>query len=188
LIDKSGYIFILPEVILLVITYLFYFPLFIFILILTIFTIFFFRDPPREIHNGIISPADGKIDYVDARRLEIFMSPLDCHITRAPVSGKITKIIYKKGTFFPAYRRGEQNERNEIYISNEGGEFKVTQIAGFFARRIVCYVREGEEVKKGQKIGIIRFGSRITVDFPEGYRITRKPGEKIKAGETIAIR
>ncbi len=154
------------------------------------FTIFFFRDPPRDIQDGVVSPADGRIDFIERQRIEIFMSPFDCHINRSPVTGKIERIIYRRGKFLPAYHRedsSESGERNEIYIRNNDGVFKVTQIAGFFARRISCYVKEGDWIEKGEKIGMIKFGSRVCVDLPEKYMITRKVGERVRAGETIAL-
>jgi phosphatidylserine decarboxylase len=116
------------------------------------------------------------------------MSPFDCHVNRSPVDGTVKKITYKKGKFLPAFKKSSLSERNEIIIHSEDGEFTVTQIAGFFARRIVCYVEEGERVRKGQRIGMIRFGSRVVLEIPENYRILRKEGEKVKAGETIAER
>ena len=185
MIEKSGIKIILIEVVIFLVLLLLS-PLALVLLLLIAFTVFFFRDPPREIEAGVVSPADGKIDFIEKRRLEIFMSPFDCHINRSPVSGKVEKIIYTRGEFFPAYKRGDSAERNEIYISNEDGTFKVTQIAGIFARRISCYVKEGEWVEKGEKIGMIRFGSRVCLDLPSGYEITRKIGERVKAGETVA--
>ena len=188
MIEKSGIKTILIELAVLLVLLLFsaFFLAFI-LLVLTAFTIFFFRDPPRKIEEGIVSPADGKIDFVGERRIEIFMSPFDCHVNSAPVSGRIQKIVYKEGRFIPAYRREDSAEKNEILIRNEKGTFKVTQIAGFFARRISCYVKEGDWVEKGEKIGMIKFGSRVCLDLPASYRITRRIGEKVKAGETVAV-
>ncbi|MBO8182781.1 MAG: phosphatidylserine decarboxylase [Archaeoglobus sp.] len=189
MIERSGLKVILIELIALFILLLLpvFFPLALFTLLLISFTVFFFRDPPRVIREGVVSPADGKIDFVEGQRLEIFMSPFDCHINRAPVSGKIEKVVYKKGKFIPAFRREDSAEKNEIFIRNEKGTFKVTQIAGFFARRISCYVKEGDWVEKGEKIGMIKFGSRVCLDLPPHFRITRKIGEKVKAGDTVAV-
>jgi phosphatidylserine decarboxylase len=186
MIERSGVRLILFESIALLLLLLFS-SLSLLILLLIAFTIFFFRDPKREIGRGIVSPADGRIDFIDKDRIEIFMGPFDCHVNRAPVSGRIEKIVYTKGKFIPAYRRGDSPEKNEILIRSEKGAFKVTQIAGFFARRISCYVREGEWIEKGEKIGMIGFGSRVRLDLPSGFKIVRKVGEKVKAGETIAI-
>ncbi|MEM4472524.1 MAG: phosphatidylserine decarboxylase [Archaeoglobaceae archaeon] len=165
-----------------------YFPLSIPIFLFSIFTAYFFRDPERKIGEGVVSPADGKIDYIDSNRIEIFMSPFDCHVNRSPVSGKVISIVFREGKLIPAYKRGKSVRMNEISIQALDGIYKVTQIAGIFARRIVCYVREGDEVKKGQKIGLIRFGSRVILELPGGYRFVKKVGEKVKAGETVAMR
>ncbi|AEA46431.1 phosphatidylserine decarboxylase [Archaeoglobus veneficus] len=158
------------------------------LLVAVTFTLLFFRDPPRRIQDGVVSPADGRVDYVGERRIEIFMGPFDCHINRSPVDGVVTKTRYIRGTFPPAYNRSGKAERNEIYISTPDGEFKVVQVAGFFARRIVCYVGKGDFVRKGQKIGIIKFGSRVILEVPDGYRFVKSVGEKVKAGETIAVK
>ncbi len=165
-----------------------YYPLSIPLILFTIFTAYFFRDPERKIGNGVVSPADGKIDYVSSSRLEIFMSPFDCHVNRAPMKGKVLKVEFHEGKIVPAYIREKNVRMNEITIQAEDGIYKVVQIAGVFARRIVCYVKEGEEVEKGQRIGMIRFGSRVVLEVPEGYIFVKKVGEKVKAGETVAIK
>ncbi len=152
------------------------------------FTLYFFREPKREIQSGIISPADGRIDYLDSRRAEIFMSPFDCHISLSPCDGIVERIEHSKGTFYPAFLRVLKNERKIIFIRNEDGLFKVELIAGFLARRIICYVKEGEKVSKGQKMGMIVFGSKVALEIPENFEFVRRKGEKIKAGETIAVR
>ncbi len=152
------------------------------------FTLLFFRDPEREIGEGVVSPADGRIDYLEGRRMEVFMSPFDCHVNRAPVGGVVRRIVFKGGSKPPAFIRSDRAMRNEIYIENEDGTFKVVQVAGLFARRIVCYVREGERVEKGQRIGMIRFGSRVILEVPEGYVFVKRRGEKVKAGETVAVK
>jgi phosphatidylserine decarboxylase len=157
--------------------------------VLTAVSAIFFRDPPRKIDGEVVSPADGKVDYISNRRLEIFMNIFDCHVNRSPVSGKVVKVVYRTGSFPPAFMRKrsvERAERNEIWIKNDDGLFKVTQIAGFLARRIVCHVKEGDFVEKGQKIGMIRFGSRVILEVPNGFEFVRVKGEKIKAGENVA--
>ncbi len=157
----------------------------------TLISALFFRDPPRIIGEGVVSPADGKVDYVSGRRLEIFMNIFDCHVNRSPVSGKVVRVTYTPGKFPPAFMRNRSvktAERNEIWIDSGEGLFKVTQIAGFLARRIVCHVREGDHVVKGQKLGMIRFGSRVVLEVPEGYEFVKGVGDRLKAGETVAVR
>jgi phosphatidylserine decarboxylase len=188
LIEKSGWKIVTFEVFLIALAYTFFSTFLFPLMIILAFTLFFFRDPPRRIEEGVVSPADGEVDFVSGRKIEIFMSPLDCHVNRSPVDGIITKIVYQSGANFPAYKRRTNAERNEIYINNEDGEFKVTQIAGLFARRIVCYVKEGERVTRGQKIGMIRFGSRVILEVPVNFKFIKKMGERVKAGETIAVR
>lgn len=163
-------------------------PIALILLIFALFTAYFFRDPERKIEEGVISPADGRIDYIEKRRLEIFMSPFDCHVNRSPVSGSVLKTEFKDGKVLPAFRRIKDPRMNEILIKTDDGIFKVVQIAGIFARRIVCYVKEGEKLNKGDRIGIIRFGSRVVLEVPEGYRFVRTIGEKVKAGETVAVK
>ncbi len=152
-----------------------------------VFVAVFFRDPEREIGDGVVSPADGKIDFVSGNRLEIFMRPFDCHVNRAPVGGVVESVKFFPGKKPPAFIRAGDVCRNEIVISNPDGRFKVTQIAGIFARRIVCYVKEGDIVEKGDRIGMIRFGSRVVLEVPEGFTFVRKVGETVKAGETVAV-
>ncbi|MCX8172301.1 MAG: phosphatidylserine decarboxylase [Archaeoglobaceae archaeon] len=163
-------------------------PIALILLFFAIFTAYFFRDPERKIEDGVIAPADGKIDYIEKNRLEIFMSPFDCHVNRAPVNGRVLKTNFIEGKVLPAFKRIKDPRRNEIIIESEDGIFKVIQIAGIFARRIVCYVKEGERLSKGDRIGIIRFGSRVVLEVPEGYRFVRRVGEKVKAGETVAMK
>jgi len=188
LIEKSGTGIILFEIALIPVTYFISSKLLVPLLIILFFTLFFFRDPVREIGEGVVSPAYGKIDFISGNRIEVFMSPFDCHVNVSPVSGKVVRINYIEGSNFPAFMRKENAERNEIYINNEDGNFKVTQIAGMFARRIVCYVGEGDEVEKGQKIGMIKFGSRAILEIPPAYDFVKKVGDKVRAGETIAVK
>ncbi|MCS7143716.1 MAG: phosphatidylserine decarboxylase [Archaeoglobaceae archaeon] len=165
-----------------------YLPIAVLLLFFAIFTAYFFRDPERKIGDGVVSPADGKIDYIANNRLEIFMSPFDCHVNRSPVSGRVLKTEFREGRVLPAFKRIKDPRMNEILIEGGDGIFKVIQIAGIFARRIVCYVKPGENLTKGERIGIIRFGSRVVLEVPEGYRFVKKVGEKVKAGETVAVK
>ncbi|MEM0088330.1 MAG: phosphatidylserine decarboxylase [Archaeoglobaceae archaeon] len=188
MIEKSALKLLIALVALSALAVTLYYPISIPLILFTIFTAYFFRDPERKIGHGIISPADGKIDYVSHNRLEIFMSPFDCHVNRSPTKGRVLKVEFCEGKVVPAYKREKNVRMNEITIKAEDGIYKVVQIAGIFARRIVCYVKEGDEVEKGQRIGLIRFGSRVVLEIPNGYRFVKSVGEKVKAGETVAVR
>ena len=166
--------------------------------------IYFFRDPDRvtPIEDGlIISPADGVIQMVgDAapppeldmggvpmRRVSIFMNVFDCHVNRIPIDGEIVKNSYRPGKFLNASldKASEDNERRSLVIRTEKGVKVVfVQIAGLVARRIVCWVDEGQSLRAGERYGMIRFGSRIDVYLPKGTRLTAIPGQRAVAGET----
>jgi phosphatidylserine decarboxylase len=165
---------------------------------------YFFRDPERvtPVRDGIVvAPADGHISHVTnavpAKELElgerplprvsIFMSVFDCHVNRSPVTGRIERIVYRPGAFVNADldKASEDNERNCFLIATDGGRIGVVQIAGLVARRIVCFVRQGASVGIGERIGLIRFGSRVDVYLPEGVRPLVAEGQTAIAGETI---
>ena len=157
------------------------------------FTIFFFRDPEREIGKNIVSPADGKVikiekikdsDVGDSIKVSIFMSVFDVHVNRMPMDGKILKIERVEGKFFPAYsEESEKNEKNIILAETKIGEIKIIQIAGIFARRIVCYVKEGKNIAKGERIGMIKFGSRVDLILPKDkVRLRIRVNDKLRAG------
>ena len=188
MLERTGYRVLVLNLLLLIIFLIIFKPIAILLLISTVFTLIFFRDPPRRIGEGVVSPADGKIDYLERYRIEIFMSPFDCHVNRSPVTGRIVKVEFREGKTPPAFKRYKDVRMNEIVIENEDGKFKVIQIAGIFARRINCYVKEGDFVKKGEKIGSIVFGSRVVLEIPECYKFVRRVGESVKAGETIAVK
>ena len=173
-------------------------------LVLTIWVYYFFRDPDRvsiNDDNYLISPADGLVLQVQDtngpkelnledkkfKKVSIFMNVFDCHVNRTPCSGKITEILYKPGKFLNASldKASEDNERNYYKISNSSGEeIIVVQIAGLIARRIVCEVKEKDELNQGDRIGMIRFGSRADIYF-ENYNPLVKVNQKTIAGETI---
>jgi len=172
-----------------------------FFVILTIFIIWFFRNPERyfeEEGKMLISPADGKvikIENVDVsgtisgtfKKISIFMNVFNVHVNRAPYEGKIEGIHYHKGKFFSANldKASEDNERNEILIHTEDGRMIWTvQIAGLIARRIVCWVNPGMTIRKGERFGLICFGSRVDVYLPEDSKISVKLNDKVKAGQT----
>ena len=172
--------------------------------VLTIWCYYFFRDPERitiEDDNYLTSPADGEVLQVveisgpkelglenkKFKKISIFMNVFDCHVNRIPCSGKITEILYKPGKFFNASldKASEDNERNYYKISNSSGEdLVVVQIAGLIARRIVTETSENAELKQGDKIGMIRFGSRVDLYF-ENYNLLAKVNQKTIAGETL---
>jgi len=171
--------------------------------LITLFTIYFFRDPDRDTpveKDALLSPADGTV--LDIRHLEdssnllggpalkisIFMSVFNVHVNRIPVKGRISTIRYNPGKFFSANldKASEQNENNRIILDTEDGHRIVfVQIAGLIARRIACWVKEDDPVNAGQRFGLIRFGSRVDIYLPPESRISIRPKEKVKAGSTI---
>jgi len=160
-----------------------------FLIILIIFLVFF-RDPKRNIGKGIVAPADGVIreikEYDSKVRISTFMNIHNVHVNRTPLDGKVVSVEYKRGKFKPAYRNdAENNEQVTTILDTTIGQVKIVQIAGIIARRIVIYIKNGEDLSKGQRIGIIRFGSRVDVYLPkEKINITVKVGMKVNAGET----
>ncbi|MDD5022185.1 MAG: phosphatidylserine decarboxylase family protein [Endomicrobiaceae bacterium] len=160
----------------------------------SIFCAYFFRDPARIIPDGeksVIAPADGKVIEISKEnggsQIKIFMSVLNVHVQRAPVSGVISAVEYKPGKFLHAMSPNAcvENEQNIITIAVDGENFKVKQIAGVLARRIVCWVKLGDKVQKGDKIGMIRFGSQVDIFVPESVKIMVKPGQKTIGGKTL---
>jgi phosphatidylserine decarboxylase len=171
---------------------------------LTIWCALFFRDPPRvtPVRDGVVvAPADGRVSQIinaipprelglgerALTRVSVFMSVFDCHVNRSPVTGRIEKIVYKPGAFVNADldKASEDNERNGFVIATSGARIAVVQIAGLVARRIVCFRREGATVGAGERIGMIRFGSRVDVYLPEGVRPLVAEGQTAIAGETV---
>lgn len=166
---------------------------------------FFFRDPSRTIPSEpdiIVSAADGKVDIIDEipsldehsnaklKRVSVFLSVLDVHINRSPVTGKIIKTQYKQGEFHNAMdgKSSDLNENNLICIFYNGKKVWVRQIAGMIARRIVCYLEKGSSVERGEKIGLIRFGSRTDIYLPLEAEVIVKKGDRVRGGETIIAR
>ncbi|GAB2589137.1 hypothetical protein GCM10027168_22520 [Streptomyces capparidis] len=153
--------------------------------------LWFFRDPEREIATGrVISPADGVVQSImpwrDGRtRVAIFMSPLNVHVNRAPAAGTITSVEHVPGGFVPAFNKeSEHNERVVWHFDTELGDLEMVQIAGTVARRIVPYLDEGAKVEQGERVGLIRFGSRVDVYLPEGIAPAVEVGQATKAGVT----
>ncbi len=170
---------------------------------LTLFVLYFFRDPDREAgvqEKAVLSPADGRVlgvwtlereeTPVGTRvvKVSVFMSLFDVHVNRIPTGGRISRISYRPGAFFAANleKASEKNEQNAVTLdTHDGKQIVFVQIAGLIARRIACWVREGDEVQAGQRFGLIRFGSRVDVFLPEGSRVEVQPRQKVKAGKTI---
>ncbi len=165
------------------------------LLLLLLFMINFFRDPERDTPQGeglFVSPADGKVVTAeqggDGVRVDIFMNVFDVHVNRAPMSGEITAMEYTRGRFVNASfpEASDENERNRFEMRCEdGSRIAFTQIAGLVARRIVSYVHVGDRVRTGQRIGMIRFGSRVNCEMPAGYELHVKPGDHVTAGLTV---
>lgn len=202
---KAGYPFILGGVAALVIGLLLWHPLAWLGLIFTLFCLYFFRDPDRVLPpraNVFVAPADGLVvsvepalpppelglDAAPRMRVAIFLSVLDVHVNRAPIAGLVTKIAYHPGKFLNAAddKASDENERNAILMKLPGGqEVAVVQIAGLIARRILCDVTEGQVLTAGQRIGIIRFGSRTDLYLPEGALPLVAVGQRMIGGETV---
>jgi len=170
-------------------------------LLFLLFSLYFFRDPDRvtpQKDNIIISPADGRVlcvkDVLDnkyingnAKQISIFMSPLNVHVNRIPINGKVEYMKYYKGQFISAFndKASEKNERAEFGIMSSFGKILFTQVAGFIARRIIYEIRPGDSVIAGKRFGMIKFGSRVDVIAPLSWTPKVNNGDRVKAGETI---
>ena len=174
------------------------------LILITVWVYYFFRDPERysiNDDNFLVSPADGLITDISEKsgpeelrlentsftRVSVFMNVFDCHVNRIPTSGKIEEIFYKPGKFLNASldKASEENERNYFKVKlNNGEEIIIVQIAGLIARRIVCEVEQGQELKQGDRIGMIRFGSRVDIYF-KNKKVLAKLGQKVVAGESL---
>ncbi len=200
---KEGFLFIIPFLLLTVIL-AFFVPVYFtfFFALINLFLIFFFRNPKRVIpdhERAVVAPADGRVIHAgrwtedqflkrSVFKISIFMSVFNVHVNRIPVSGTIIDIIYKKGRFFSAnFNKASQlNERNILLLeTKDQKEILFIQIAGFIARRIVCWIKKGDSVLKGQRFGLICFGSRVDIFLPLETRIKVKVGQRVKGGETI---
>jgi phosphatidylserine decarboxylase len=185
----------------------FWSPVFWIGLILTAWCVYFFRDPRRVTpidSSLVISPADGRVAAVSIgvapkelglgeqsrRRVSIFMSVFDCHVNRSPVEGRIQKIVYTPGNFLNAEldKASEGNERNGFVIDSVNGPIGVVQVAGLVARRIVCFSKEGDALAAGERIGMIRFGSRVDLYLPASANVLVAEGQMAIAGETPVAR
>ena len=170
--------------------------------VVALFVLWFFRNPERIIpqdQNAVVSPADGRVVEVskaredqllhsEAIKIGIFMSPLDVHVNRIPFGGKILTVLHQPGKFLSAFNADAslENEKNAVLLETPAGKkILFVQIAGVLARRIVYWIREGEQVQKGQLFGMIKFGSRLDLYLPPDTRVTVRLGEKVRAGATL---
>lgn len=167
--------------------------------LLTLFFVNFFRDPDRRLpaEDGVVSPADGRVIVIQeidpaansgySLFISIFMNVFDVHVNRAPIAGSITEYQHFQGKFLPAYeeRAPFENERNEITIVNESFKIKLSQVAGLIARRIVFKRKTGDVLKRGERFGMIRFGSRVDLWLPRNFETIVKSGDKVYAGRTL---
>lgn len=170
---------------------------------LAAFFAYFFRDPERTIPGGaglVVSPADGRVMISgpsDGRwappgswkQITIFLSPLDVHMNRTPVEGRVTRVEYRRGTFLPAYKEAaNDNELNEVWIDYGGRPVVFRQVVGILARRIVCRIREGQHLDRGERVGLMKFGSRMDVFLPTDAELLVAVGQHVVGGETVLAR
>jgi phosphatidylserine decarboxylase len=178
----------IPLILTIIFILLWLLPLIIIFLIITFFFIVFFRDPEREVGEGIVAPADGKLTMIEDKhdiiRLSIVMGLGNVHVNRAPMEGEVIKIEHFPGKHvIAAGKDSDANERLVITLDTKIGHVKIVQIAGAFARRIRPYIKKGDTLLKGQRIGIIRFGSRLDLYLPKnGIKLVVKEGATVKAG------
>ena len=202
-IHNEGWVYLVSAIILTIIVTPFFVFIGIFFAILSIYIFYFFRDPNRIIPQDdfIVSPADGTITYIGETnnpldiennnevytKVSIFLSIFDVHVNRMPIEGTIKEIKYIPGKFINATldKSSEQNEKNIIKISDGTYNYFVVQIAGLIARRIVCNVNKNQDLKKGDRIGIIKFGSRVDLYLPKSNKVLVSKGQKVIGGETI---
>jgi phosphatidylserine decarboxylase len=164
------------------------------------FMTYFFRDPDRTVPTApdlVVSPADGRVMIAgptdrrwappgDWKQITIFLSPTDVHMNRTPVDGRVTRVEYKPGKFLPAYNEGSNdNELNELWIDHNGHTVVVRQVVGILARRIVCRVVEGQQLARGERIGLMKFGSRMDVFLPMQAELRVNVGDRVVGGETV---
>ena len=202
-IHKEGWLYFVISCLITIVIIPFYTFLGIILILLSIYIFYFFRDPIRAIpnENVVVSPADGLVTFVGEsnsplennsdtnkyKKISIFLSIFDVHVNRMPIDASISSIDYIPGKFLNATldKSSKENERNIIYAKKGDENFYIVQIAGLIARRIVCSLNNDQEVKKGQRIGIIKFGSRVDLYLPINYNILISKGQRVVGGETI---
>jgi phosphatidylserine decarboxylase len=168
------------------------------LIFLGLFVFYFFRDPERTIPaepGSVVSPADGHVmeivdelhESVMGHRVTIFLAIWDVHVQRAPVAGRVAEVVYRPGKFYAAFRSAAsvENEQNIITLQTPGGPLVFKQIAGAIARRVICWKRAGETVSRGERVGLIRFGSRVDIWLPMEAEILVRRGQKVKGGESL---
>jgi phosphatidylserine decarboxylase len=164
--------------------------------ILAAFCLYFFRDPEREVPPGpvAVSPADGKVVVVKpengGQRVSIFLNVFDVHVNRTPIPGRVVDVRYQEGQFLVASKEAasHSNEQNVITVEGPLGRIEFKQIAGLIARRIVCYKKPGDAVAAGERVGLIKFGSRVDIQFDPEWEIVVKVGERVSAGSSVIAR
>ena len=166
--------------------------------VLTLFVTWFFRDPHREIPDGegvIVSPADGKVIEITPQadggvKVSIFLNIFDVHVNRAPYEGVVESVAYHPGRFLAAWKTvaSDENERSVLTLSTALGEMRVSQVAGLVARRIVCRVAEGDRLGRGERFGLIRFGSRVDTWLPPGAEVAVALGDRVRGGTDVLAR
>ena len=201
-IDPAGWPFVIGGLIAAIVFGFLLSPILGFVLLaLTTFFLFFFRDPDRPVNapdSAVISPADGRVMVAgpsasqsfppaEWQQISIFLSPMDVHVNRLPAGGLVKKVEYHPGRFLPAYRAdaGDLNEYTEVVLDHGGQTIVVRQIVGILARRIVCRVKQGDMVRAGDRMGVMKFGSRMDVFLPQTARIGTKVGDKVVGGVTV---
>jgi phosphatidylserine decarboxylase len=162
--------------------------------LLALFCLYFFRDPDRPIPSGpvAVSPADGKVVAIrpaeqDQLRISIFLNIFDVHVNRSPIAGRISEVRYQRGAFMPANKEGASSHNEQNMVTVQDGNMRVTfsQIAGLIARRIVFYKRTGDDVKKGERVGLIKFGSRVDVFLGPEWELVVQEGARVSAGSSV---
>ncbi|MBM3299985.1 MAG: phosphatidylserine decarboxylase family protein [Deltaproteobacteria bacterium] len=202
-IAREGLVFIVPPVIVSTLCWWFGYPwISLFFLTLSVAIALFFRNPERIPPEGegiVLSPADGRVvemienaksEYLPGdplKRISIFMSIFNTHVNRCPISGTVTKITYVPGRFLDAREAAASNlnEHNSLVLKGHEFSIEVVQIAGKIARRIACWIREGDEVRQGDRFGLVRFGSRLDVYLPQNCTLEARIGDRVRAGLTI---